>query len=199
MKKLGIAALLLVAFSSADAAPLRQRPQRQQQQNPPEERPNVPVRPNAAARANGAIRPAQRQRLVQDALLGFYVTQFQRAGEVSPEVFAKILPFLQQFVQDRFEISQRRQRALNQLRQAVARDAAEDELKRLVRDLDAADSEFQANQEKFLSNVDPFLNARQQAKVRILQNQADNRIRQMLEAVQNPNAQRPKNAQENQP
>src|SRR5262245_49473795 len=195
MKKFAIVTLLFVAVSSAYGGPLRQRPQ----QNPPAVRPNadVPVRPNAAARANGAIRPAQRQKLVQDALLGFYVNQFQQNGEVSPEVFAKILPFLQQFVQDRFEISQRRQRALNQLRKAIVSDAPEDELKRLVRDLDAADSEFQANQEKFLSNVDPFLNARQQAKVRILQTMADNRIRQMLDAVQNPNAQRPKNPQEN--
>jgi hypothetical protein len=199
MKNLGIAALFLVAFSNAYGAPVRQRPQRQAQQNPPAVRPNanLPVRPNAAARANGAIRPAQRQKLVQDALLGFYVNQFQQAGEVSPEVFAKILPFLQQFVQDRFEISQRRQRALNQLRKAIVGDASEDELKRLVRELDAADGEFQANQEKFLSNVDPFLNARQQAKVRILQTMADNRIRQMLDALQNPNAQAPKNPQEN--
>jgi hypothetical protein len=193
MKKFVIATLLFVVLSSAYGAPLRQRPQRQQPDIPPSAvRPNVPVRPNAAARANGAIRPAQRQKLVQDALLGFYVNQFQQNGEVSPEVFAKILPFLQQFVQDRFEISQRRQRALNQLRKAIVGEASEDELKRLVRELDAADAEFQANQEKFLSNVDPLLNARQQAKVRILQTMADNRIRQMLDALQNPNAQQPK-------
>jgi hypothetical protein len=193
MKKTVIAALFFAALSNAYGAPLRQRPQRPAQQNPPAVRPNanVPVRPNAAVRANGAIRPAQRQKLVQDALLGFYVNQFQQAGEVSPEVFAKILPFLQQFVQDRFEISQRRQRALNQLRKAIVGDASEDELKRLVRELDAADSEFQSNQEKFLSHVDPLLNTRQQAKVRILQTMADNRIRQMLDALQNPNAQRP--------
>jgi len=56
------------------------------------------------------------QRVLQDAVLGFYVTEFQKQAEVSSEVFGKILPFLQQFVQDRFQISQRRTRALNQLR-----------------------------------------------------------------------------------
>src|SRR5438309_11854752 len=86
---------------------------------------------------------------------------------VSNEVFAKILPFLQQFVQDRFEISQRRTRALNQLRQAIQRGGSEDDLKRLIHDFDTADADFQANQEKFLGNVDPLLDTRQQAKLRI--------------------------------
>jgi hypothetical protein len=127
------------------------------------------------------------RRVLQDAVLGFYVGQFQKQAEVSPEVFAKILPFLQQFVQDRFEISQRRTRALNQLRQAVQRGSSDEDLKRAIHDFDAADADFQANQEKFLSNVDPLLDAKQQAKLRIFQVMADNRMRQMLTSVQNPN------------
>ena len=90
-------------------------------------------------------------------------------------------------VQDRFEISQRRTRALNQLRRAVQGGGSEDELKRAIRDFDAADSDFQSNQEKFLSNVDPLLDARQQAKLRIFQVMADNRMRQLLTNVRNPN------------
>jgi len=132
----------------------------------------------------GQQRPA---RVLQDAVLGFYISQFQQQTEVSTETFAKILPFLQQFVQDRFEISQRRTRALNQLRRAVQDGASEDELKRAIRDFDAADSDFQSNQEKFLGNVDPLLDARQQAKLRIFQVIADNRMRQLLTNVRNPN------------
>ena len=127
------------------------------------------------------------RRVLQDAVLGFYVGQFQKQAEVSSEVFAKILPFLQQFVQDRFEISQRRTRALNQLRQAVQRGSSDEDLKRAVHDFDAADADFQSNQEKFLSNVDPLLDAKQQAKLRIFQVMADNRMRQMLTSVQNAN------------
>jgi len=127
------------------------------------------------------------RRVLQDAVIGFYVTEFQKQAEVSPEVFAKILPFLQQFVTDRFQISQRRTRALNQLRQAVQRGASEDDLKRAIHDFDSADADFQSNQEKFLGNVDPLLDTRQQAKLRIFQVMADNRMRQILTSVQNPN------------
>jgi len=126
------------------------------------------------------------RRVLQEAVLGFYVGQFQQQTDVSNEVFAKVLPFLQQFVQDRFEISQRRTRALNQLRQAIQRGGSEDDLKRLTREFDAADADFQSNQEKFLGNVDPLLDARQQARLRIFQVMADNRMRQILTSVQNP-------------
>jgi hypothetical protein len=132
-------------------------------------------------------RAAIPRRVLQDAVIGFYVTEFQKQAEVSPEVFGKILPFLQQFVQDRFEISQRRTRALNQLRQTVQRGGSEEDLKRAIHDFDSADADFQANQEKFLSNVDPLLDTKQQAKFRIFQVMADNRMRQMLTTVQNPN------------
>ncbi len=140
--------------------------------------------PNNAAKQP---RNAVPRRVLQDAVLGFYVSQFQQQAEVSPEVFAKILPFLQQFVQDRFEISQRRTRALNQLRQGIQRGSSDDDLKRLIHDFDTADADFQSNQEKFLSNVDPLLDARQQAKLRVFQVMADNRMRQILTSVQNPN------------
>ena len=142
----------------------------------------------AATPAFAQQRTQQRpdRRVLQDAVLGFYVSEFQRQAEVSTETFAKILPFLQEFVRDRFQISQRRIRALNQLRQAVQRGGSEDELKSAIREFDAADAEFQSNQEKFLSNVDPLLDARQQAKLRIFQVMADNRMRQLLTSVRSP-------------
>jgi hypothetical protein len=127
---------------------------------------------------------------VRDAVFTFYVRRFQQDAEFSPEIQSKILPFLDQFLQDRFEIADRRTRALNQLRQTIAKNGSDVDLNRFKRELDSADAEFQANHEKFLSSVDPMLNVRQQAKLRILQNQADNQIRQYLTDVQNPNAQR---------
>src|SRR5262249_35909438 len=137
------------------------------------------LRPNAKQR-----RAANQE--TQAIVQGFYVSQFRRNAEISTEVFAKILPFIEQFVDDRFEIANRRRRALNQLRQAINLSASDDELKRLVRELDAADADFQANQQKFFASVDPLLNARQQARIRVLQEMADARIRQLLNAVQNP-------------
>jgi hypothetical protein len=133
-----------------------------------------------------------RRNLLREAIFSFYVKQLQQDGEIAPDVFTnKIIPYLQQFLDERFEISERHDRALRQLRQAVNRSASEDEYKQFVRELDSADADFQANHEKFYKNVDPLLNPRQQAKLRILQNMADNQIRQLLNEVQNPNPQRP--------
>jgi hypothetical protein len=183
--------LMFLSLPSAYALP-RQRQQQNQAQNK--------LQPGKRANPD---RPLPRRALVEDAMLGFYINQFQQATEVSPELFAKILPFLQQFVQDRFEIGDRRQRALNQIRQAVNRGGSaastasatsDDDLRRAVREADNADVEFQANQTKFLSGVDPLLNVRQQARLRIFLVMADNRVRQILNTVQNPGNQQRQNA-----
>jgi hypothetical protein len=144
----------------------------------------TPDRPAAAQQ-----RP--RAGALQDVVLGFYISQFQQVAEVNDEVFAKILPFLREFVSDRFEISARRTRALNQIRQLANRGGSDDEVKRMIKELDQADADGLANQQKFLTNTDPLLTARQQAKVRIFQAMADQRIRQMLDRIQNatPNQQ----------
>lgn len=181
MKTFAIFVLLLAALSSVEGSPLRLKQQRQQKLQP-------------AVRPNAVVRPAVRRSLVEDAVFRFYIKQFQDDADVTPEVLGKIVPFLDQFLHDRFDISQRHNRALNQLRQAIRSNGSDEEFKRLVREIDAADAEFQANHEKFLNNVDPLLNALQQAKVRVLQNVADNRIRQMLDEVQNPPAQRQNSA-----
>ncbi len=166
MKRI-ILGLLFVTLSSSMVFPLP----RQQKQN---------LRKNVLPRRT----------IAEGAVLAYYVKEFQPQAEVSPEVFAKVQPFLEQFIQDRFESSQRRTRALNQLRQGIQRGAPEDELKKLVRDFDSADAEFQANQEKFLNNVDPLLNTRQQAKLRIFQVLADTYMRQVVNSLQNANPNR---------
>jgi hypothetical protein len=173
MKTILAAILLIGSLTSPGFAQQRQNQQQRQQRlrpdvttpAPPRQRPNAPI---------------------QDVVLGFYISQFQQVAEVNDEVFAKILPFLREFVQSRFEISARRTRSLNQLRQAINRGSAEEELKRLIGELDRADSDNQTNQERFLARVDPLLNTQQQAKVRIFQAMSDQRIRQMLDRIQNP-------------
>ena len=169
MKRL-LVILMLVSLPNAYAFPRQQQKQNRQEKQ---------------AEKRGAVVP--RRLVMQDSVLAFYINQFQPQAEVSDEVFGRIVPFLRQFVQDRFEISQRRTRALNQLRQTMALGGSDDDVKRAVRDFDAADREFQANQERFLSNVDPLLNARQQARLRLFQIRADTRMRQMLDAIQNGN------------
>ncbi len=135
------------------------------------------LRPNAA-------------RTIEDAVLGFYISQFPEKVEVSDEVLAKILPMLRTFVRDRFEVSTRKIRAFNQLQMMVQRGDSEDDIKRLIREIDKADADIQAGQEKFLAGIDPLLNAQQQAKVRIFQAMTDQRIRQMIDRVRNAGANR---------
>jgi len=190
MKTIAVAALIFAACCTAESAPVRPLPVGRQRLDRVQ-RPQ-PLAP--AARVNRANRPAIRRTLVQDAIYGFYLKQFQQDGEFPAELIGKMLPFLEQFLQERFEIGERLARALNQSRQAIARNAPDDELNRLTREVDAANAQFESNHQKFLNNVDPLLNARQQAKVRVLQDLADKRIRQALEAVQNANPNRPAGA-----
>jgi hypothetical protein len=154
--------------------------------------------PNQAARTPSV---PTRRLIMQDAVIVFYVNQFQKQTSVTDETFVKIIPFVRQFVQDRFDITNRKQRALNQLRQTVQNvNASEDELRRAVHDYDAADHDFQANQEKFLANVDPLLTPRQQARFRQIQIQADNQMKKMLDNLQQVNqASQPKPPPANSP
>jgi len=175
MKKIAIILALSASISSLYAAPFQQRPLRQGQQ---QQLQPAPVRPNVAQRrANNPL------------LMGLYMTQLRRVTEGNNEVFAKISPFLEQFVEERLEISARRVQSLRLLRQAVNNNGSEADLNRLIREIAAADADFQANQERFFNSVDPQLNVRQQARIRLMMEMTDNQIRQLLEAAQNPNQQ----------
>jgi hypothetical protein len=151
----------------------------------PQQRPRQGVEQNKLRPADRP-RAAGRRALLEEAVYAFYVEQVQQQAELSPDVFVKVLPFVRQFIRDRFEIGDRRSRAVSQLRQAILAGGSEADLRPAIRELDAADADFQSNQAKFLSNVDPLLNARQQAKLRLIQVAADNRIRQALQNAQNP-------------
>ena len=127
---------------------------------------------------------------LEDMVEGFYISQFPQQVEVGDEQYAKILPVLRQHLRERREISARRTRALNQLRMLVQRGASEDELRKLIADIDKADMDAEASRERFLGNVDPLLSVQQQAKVRIFQVAIEQRIRQMLDRIQNAAARR---------
>src|SRR5687767_5239217 len=98
-----VGAILLVTILSTTAFAQQRQIQRQQQRQQQRLSPDVTAPPAGRQRPNAPI---------QDVVLGFYISQFQQVSEVNDEVFAKILPFLREFVQSRFEISARRTRAL---------------------------------------------------------------------------------------
>jgi len=123
---------------------------------------------------------------LEESVVDFYVGEFQRVVNVTPELFVKAAPIIKEFIRARFDISARRQETLQQLRMLVNRgDSNEEDVKRAIRDLDKADADIHANQERFLSSIDPLLNTRQQGRVRIFQQVADQRMRQTLNRVQN--------------
>jgi hypothetical protein len=184
MRKL-VAGFLLVILSSTVGLSKQGGPKQLQ---PGDQVPNA-ARPRDKA-ANRAAQ-AGRTPAIEEAVLGYYINQFPQVAEVSDEVFVKVLPHLRQFVRERFEISQRRNRASNAIKNMVQRGDSEEDLKRAIHEFDKADADIQANQERFLANVDPLLNTQQQARARIFLMMADNRIRQILNQIQNSGANRP--------
>src|SRR5579862_7793716 len=121
---------------------------------------------------------------LEDSVVTFYVSEFHRVVNVNPNVFAKVLPIIREFIQTRFDLSAHRQETVQQLRMLVNRpNSSDDDIKRAIRDLAQADADIQANQDHFLSSVDPLLTIRQQGRVRIFLQSADQRMRQMLNSL----------------
>lgn len=140
------------------------------------------------ASASGLSQQRQTPKL-EETVVSFYVGEFQRVVNVNPEVFAKAMPIIREFIETRFDLSARRQETLQQLRMLVNRPKSSDQdIKQATRDLDKADSDIQANQDHFLSTIDPLLNTRQQGRVRVFQQVADQRMRQMINSIRNGNA-----------
>jgi hypothetical protein len=133
---------------------------------------------------NGRTQQRSQPPRLEETVLTFYVGEFQRLVNVNPDTWSKTYPLLREFIQARFELSARRQEALEQLQMVVSRPKTnDDDIKKAIRDFDKADADIQANQQRFLSNVEPLLTPRQQGRVRIFQQRADQRIRQMLNSI----------------
>lgn len=167
MKKLFIAACLVSLV--AVPAFTQSRPLRQQ------------LRPPARDGARGGQTP------ILDMVEGFYVSQLPAMTELSDEQLVKILPVLRQTLRERFEISARRNRTVAELRQLAERGGSDEEMTRLVRELDKADVEVQTSREKFLAAVDPLLTPRQQARLRVSLIGIEQRVGNMIQRAANAN------------
>ena len=110
-------------------------------------------------------------------LQGLYINNLQQNLELTDEQFPKVAAFLKDFVRDSFDIEvPRKNRAINQLRQAVlrgtvtltggVRSATEEDLSRLSKEYDQIYADDHAVREKFFANVDPILQVSQRAKLR---------------------------------
>jgi hypothetical protein len=165
MRKVAIAVMLALISSGsvfAQAQKLRDTPAARRQNLPP------------------------RRAALQGIVLGFYINQFRQLAEGNDELFVKVLPFLEEFIQERFEFTERRRIALNQLRLAVAGGSSDDDIRALIRELDEADGQILKTQQDFMRNVDPLLNTRQQARLRTLLDMTDQEVRRLVTGIQNP-------------
>jgi hypothetical protein len=132
-------------------------------------------------------RPAAAGRGMLGLIQGMYINQLQRQTEITDDQFVKIVPFLRQYIAERSEIEgPRRIAARRQLNQAVLRGASDEELTPLIEQFDRVDADLQESQLKFLRNVDPLLNIRQRARLRVHLIQTEERIRRLIEESQNP-------------
>jgi hypothetical protein len=136
--------------------------------------------------SSATVLPQQRPQptKIEDSITTFYVAEFQRFVNVTPDVFVKALPIIREFIQTRFDISMRRQDIFNELRMLVNNAKSTDQdIKQAIHDLEKADADIQANQDHFLTSIDPLLTTRQQGRVRVFQQNADQKMRQMLNSI----------------
>ena len=134
--------------------------------------------------------PRNRLAPIQDVVEGFYVSRFQRELELDDNQFAKVLPALRESLQKRTELGRQRTRALTAMRQALRNGAPDEEILERIREVDEADVRLRAVQERLLREVDPVLTPSQRARLRIVQPNLEQRIRNLIERSRNPNAQR---------
>ncbi len=134
--------------------------------------------------------PRNRLAPIQDVVEGFYVSRFQRDLELDDNQFAKVLPALRESLQKRTELGRQRTRALTAMRQALRNGASDEEILERIREVDATDVELRAVQQRLLREVDPILTPSQRARLRIIQPNLDQRIRNLIERSRNPNARR---------
>jgi len=122
-----------------------------------------------------------------DVVQGLYINQLQQQVELNDDQFVKVAALLKEYLREQNEIGgQRRARARNQLVQAINRNAPDEELVPLIKDFDQIEVDRQASLERFYTSVDPLLQTRQRAKLRIYIVRKEDQIRQLIQAAQIP-------------
>jgi hypothetical protein len=139
---------------------------------------------NQLRRADRPVRPA-----LQDEVERFYSNQLRNQVELDEEQFSQIAPIVRLTLRERRDIELRRIRATNQTRQAILRNASDDELRELIAEMDRADAERQASQQRFLRSIEPILSVRQLARLRVFEVAIEQRIRAMIDQARLSGAQ----------
>jgi hypothetical protein len=127
-----------------------------------------------------------------NVLQGFYIANLQQGLELTDEQFPRVSNLLREFVRDTYDIEgPRRNRALNQLRQAVNKGGSEEELSRLTKEYDQVYADGLAVRDKFFASVDPILQVSQRAKLRVYIFQKEQQVSHFIQLSQNPTGNNP--------
>ncbi len=131
----------------------------------------------------------------------YFVSNLQESLGLSDEQFVRLLPMVKRLQNDRRQLAQRRQRALQEMRKLLqAGNATEGRLEDLLRELKAVESEQPTVVRRDLDAIDGVLTPVQQAKYRILELEVERKIRdvmtQMREQARPAGRGRPRSGQE---
>ncbi len=114
----------------------------------------------------------------------YIVSNLQESLGLTDEQFVKILPLVKRFQNDRRTFLERRNDLLQQMRRLLETGrATEPKLAEMLRDLRALETDEPGIARKDLEAIDAQLNVVQQAKLRILQTQVEQKIRELMNRV----------------
>jgi len=188
--KRSVTAVILVVLATMSAVPAHAKLRQARQ--------NLRPRPDI-------VQPKRPAVAVADAVDTLYLKRIKPFVELTDDQYQKVVPSLMNWLSEKRATANRRARLMNQIRQATNRgtlpnsDAPVDEetFSMLVRELDKADADAFASQEKFVRAVDPLLSPRQRARLRFFQNTMERQILEMIES--NRPAQQPPAPADNPP
>lgn len=111
----------------------------------------------------------------------YFVSNLQESLGLSDEQFVRILPMVKRLQNDRRQMAQRRQRALQEMRRLLQSGrATEGRVEELLRELKAVESEQPSAIRRDLDAIDGVLTPVQQAKYRILELEVERKIRDLM-------------------
>jgi len=128
--------------------------------------------------AGGPLRPREEAFRMIDA---YFVSNLQESLGLTDEQFVRLLPMVKRLQNDRRQLAQRRQRALQEMRKLLqSGTATEGRLEDLLRELKAVESEQPTVVRRDLEAIDGVLTPVQQAKYRILELEVERKIRDVM-------------------
>jgi hypothetical protein len=171
--------LLLAVGAPLCAAPL-QRPGTVRDAPRARPQPQVPLRPPAAANRVPTRPP------IADALEGVLANGLQRRLRLNDAQLDRIRPALRDNLQRRNRLAQDSIGRRNEIREALREGRSEEEIERLIEQLDATNRQLRGAREEFFASIDPELSPRQRAMLRNEWPELEAQIRNLIEQSRRP-------------